>query len=248
MSHPNRRTVLLQGFAGALALGVPFTARAAPIKPDAASALIVVDVQNCFVTGGTLPVAKGEEVVPVINKLAKSFENIVLTQDWHTPGHASFASSHAGKKPFETTKLSYGTQVLWPDHCVQGTPDAALHKDLDLPTAQVIVRKGYRKHMDSYSAFDEADHKTPTGLAGHLKQRGIKRVFVTGLATDFCVAWTAMGRAPPGLRDLGDRGRDPRHRPERLARRGLETDGGQGREAHQGGRYRRGLTRTGSLM
>jgi len=165
---------------------------AAKIKPDEQSALIVVDVQNCFVTGGTLPVTKGEEVVPVINKLAKAFDNVVLTQDWHTPGHASFASSYAGKKPFETTKLSYGTQVLWPDHCVQGTQDAALHKDLDVPKAQVIVRKGFHQHVDSYSAFEEADRKTPTGLAGYLKQRGIKRVFVTGLATDFCVAWTAM--------------------------------------------------------
>jgi len=165
---------------------------AAKIKPDELSALIVVDVQNCFVTGGTLPVAKGEEVVPVINKLAKAFDNIVLTQDWHTAGHASFASTYAGKKPFETTKLSYGTQVLWPDHCVQGTQDAALHKDLDVPKAQIIVRKGFHQHVDSYSAFEEADRKTPTGLAGYLKQRGIKRVFVTGLATDFCVAWTAM--------------------------------------------------------
>ena len=192
MKPANRRTVLIRAAALTLGAAAPWTARAAAIKPDAASALIVVDVQNCFVTGGTLPVKAGEEVVPVINKLAKAFENVVVTQDWHTPGHASFASSHAGKKPFETTKLSYGTQVLWPDHCVQGTPDAGLHKDLDLPTAQLIVRKGYHKTMDSYSAFDEADHKTPTGLAGYLKQRGIKRVFVTGLATDFCVAWTAM--------------------------------------------------------
>ena len=115
-----------------------------------------------------------------------------MTQDWHTQGHASFATSYPGKKVFETTKLSYGTQVLWPDHCVQGTDDAALHKDLKLPTAQVIVRKGYHKAVDSYSAFEEADHKTLTGLAGYLKQRGIKTVFVTGLATDFCVAWTAM--------------------------------------------------------
>ena len=192
MSQANRRTVLMRAAGLALAVGVPWNARAAAIKPDAASALIVVDVQNCFVTGGTLPVKQGEDVVPIINKLAKSFENIVVTQDWHTPGHASFASSHAGKKPFETTKLAYGTQVLWPDHCVQGTPDAGLHKDLDLPTAQLIVRKGFHKNMDSYSAFDEADHKTPTGLAGYLKQRGIKRVFVTGLATDVCVAWTEM--------------------------------------------------------
>ena len=135
---------------------------------------------------------KGAEVVPVINKLASAFANIVVTQDWHTPGHASFASSYTGKKPFETTKLVYGTQVLWPDHCVQGTEDAALHKDLKLPTAQVIIRKGFHKHVDSYSAFEEADRKTATGLGGYLKQRGIKTVFITGLATDFCVAWTAM--------------------------------------------------------
>lgn len=186
-----QRRALLSISAAAAVL--PLRAFAAgKIKPDEQSALIVVDVQNCFVTGGTLPVSKGEEVVPVINKLAKAFDNIVLTQDWHTPGHASFASSYAGKKPFETTKLSYGTQVLWPDHCVQGTQDAALHKDLDVPKAQIIVRKGFHQHVDSYSAFEEADRKTPTGLAGYLKQRGIKRVFVTGLATDFCVAWTAM--------------------------------------------------------
>ena len=169
------------------------------ITPDAKSALIVVDVQNGFVTGGSLPVKGGEEVVPVINKLSASFQNIVVTQDWHTPGHASFASSHQGKKPFETTKLSYGTQVLWPDHCVQGTDDAALHKDLKLPTAQIIIRKGFHKEMDSYSAFDEADHKTATGLAGYLKARGIKTLYVTGLATDFCVAWTAMDVCKAGF-------------------------------------------------
>ena len=184
--------------AGALAVaGQSFAA--AKIAPDAKSALIVVDVQNCFVTGGTLPVKGGEEVVPVINKLAAGFQNIVVTQDWHTAGHASFASSHAGKKPFETTKLSYGTQVLWPDHCVQGTDDAALHKDLKLPTAQIIIRKGFHKEMDSYSAFDEADHKTATGLAGYLKARGIKTLYVTGLATDFCVAWTAMDARKAGF-------------------------------------------------
>ena len=165
---------------------------AAKIKPSAASALLVVDVQNCFVTGGTLPVKGGEEVVPVINKLSAKFGNIVVTQDWHTPGHASFASAHAGEKPFGMKKMSYGNQVLWPDHCVQGTEDAALHKDLKLPSAQLIVRKGYHPKVDSYSAFMEADGKTPTGLGEYLKQRGIKTVFVTGLATDFCVAWTAM--------------------------------------------------------
>jgi nicotinamidase/pyrazinamidase len=164
----------------------------ARLRVNGQSALIVVDVQNCFVPGGTLPVNKGQEVVPVINRIAPAFENVVLTQDWHTPGHASFASSYPGQKPFETTRLSYGQQVLWPDHCVQGSEDAALHKDLKVPQAQVILRKGFHKHVDSYSAFEEADRKTATGLAGYLRQRGIRTVFVTGLATDFCVAWTAL--------------------------------------------------------
>lgn len=175
-----------------IAAGIGLPARAQAVKPDAKSALIVVDVQNCFVDGGTLPVKGGAEVVPVINKLAASFDNIVLTQDWHTPGHASFASAHTGKKPFETTAMPYGTQVLWPDHCVQGSDDAALHKDLKLPKAELIIRKGFNKNVDSYSAFVEADGKTMTGLAGYLKERGIDTVFVTGLATDFCVAWTAL--------------------------------------------------------
>jgi nicotinamidase/pyrazinamidase len=191
----SRRTLFASVAAsGALAgFGMPWPVRAAgTIKPDAKSALIVVDVQNCFVDGGTLPVKGGAQVVPVINKLAASFENIVVTQDWHTPGHASFASAHTGKKPFETASMSYGTQVLWPDHCVQGSDDAALHKDLKLPTAQLIIRKGFRKGVDSYSAFEEADRKTTTGLAGYLKARDIDTVFVTGLATDFCVAWTAL--------------------------------------------------------
>jgi nicotinamidase/pyrazinamidase len=193
----SRRHFLQATAAFGLAGAMP--AFAAPIKPDAKSVLIVVDVQNCFVEGGTLPVKGGAEVVPVINKLANSFANIVVTQDWHTAGHASFASAHGGKKPFETTKLTYGDQVLWPDHCVQGTEDAAVHKDLKLPTAQLIIRKGYHKGMDSYSAFEEADHKTATGLAGYLKARGIKTVFVTGLATDFCVAWTAMDARKAGF-------------------------------------------------
>lgn len=179
------------GTVAGVALPRPLYAAGA-IKPGPASALIVTDVQNCFIEGGTLPVKGGAEVVPVINKLAASFENIVVTQDWHTPGHASFATTHAGKKPFETTQLAYGTQVLWPDHCVQGSDDAALHKDLKLPTAQLIIRKGFRKGVDSYSAFEEADRKTSTGLAGYLKGRGIDTVFLTGLATDFCVAWTAL--------------------------------------------------------
>ncbi|HXF45631.1 MAG TPA: isochorismatase family protein, partial [Burkholderiaceae bacterium] len=155
----NRR-LLLQGLASTALLGASgllTPARAAPIKPGKDAALIVVDVQNCFVTGGTLPVPKGEEVVPVINALAKKFANVVITQDWHTPGHASFASSHSGRKIYEKIRLSYGEQVLWPDHCVQGTADAALHKDLDIPHAQLVIRKGYNKDVDSYSAFREAD-------------------------------------------------------------------------------------------
>jgi nicotinamidase/pyrazinamidase len=147
-----------------------------------------------------LPVKEGEQVVPVINKLAKTFQNVVITQDWHTQGHVSFASAHAGKKPFETTKLSYGTQVLWPDHCVQGTPDAALHKDLDIPHAQLVIRKGYHKSTDSYSGFVEADRKTQTGLAAYLKARGIKSCYICGLATDFCVAWTALDARKAGFK------------------------------------------------
>jgi nicotinamidase/pyrazinamidase len=166
---------------------------------DAKCALIVVDVQNAFVSGGTLPVKDGEAVVPVINKLSAGFQNIVVTQDWHTAGHASFASSHPGKKPFDTTELSYGMQVLWPDHCVQGTDDAALHKDLKLPTAQIVIRKGFHKGVDSYSAFNEADHKTTTGLAAYLNARCINTLYITGLATDFCVAWTAMDARKAGF-------------------------------------------------
>src|SRR5436190_10597196 len=203
MSLSNRRYFLhLLSGAGLIGVtGLPLAGSAADkIKPSSASALIVVDVQNCFVTGGTLPVPKGEEVVPVINRLAQAFENVVLTQDWHTPGHISFASAHAGKKPFETTKLSYGTQVLWPDHCVQGTPDAALHKDLDIPHAQLVIRKGYHQGTDSYSGFMEADRKTQTGLAAYLKARGIKETYVCGLATDFCVAWTALDARKAGFK------------------------------------------------
>jgi nicotinamidase/pyrazinamidase len=170
----------------------PIRALARRIKPDAACALIIVDVQNCFVKGGTLAVKNGEDVVPIINALAPAFDNVVLTQDWHTAGHASFASSHPGKKPYDTIRLAYGDQLLWPDHCVQGTPDAALDPDLKVPQAQLVLRKGFRKDIDSYSAFMEADRKSPTGLEAYLKQRGIKTLFVTGLATDFCVAWTAV--------------------------------------------------------
>lgn len=168
-------------------------------RPGPKAALIVVDVQNCFVDGGTLPVKGGADVVPVINRLAPVFRNVIITQDWHTPGHASFASTHAGRKPFESIDLAYGNQVLWPDHCVQGSDDAGLVKGLDLPTAQLIIRKGFHKDVDSYSAFEEADRKTVTGLAGYLKARGIDTVYLTGLATDFCVAWTAIDARKAGF-------------------------------------------------
>lgn len=194
-----RRTLLHATAALGLAALSPRLFAAAKLKPGAHAALLVVDVQNCFVDGGTLPVKGGAEVVPVINKLSTAFQNIVVTQDWHTQGHASFASAHSGHKPFSSIKLNYGNQVLWPDHCVQGTEDAALHKDLALPTAQLIIRKGFNKGVDSYSAFQEADRKTVTGLAGYLKARGIKTVYVTGLATDFCVAWTAMDARKAGF-------------------------------------------------
>ena len=167
---------------------------------DRNSVLLVIDVQNCFLPGGSLAVKDGDKVVPVINALAKKFAHVVMTQDWHTPGHASFASSHAGKKPFETTKLRYGTQVLWPDHCVQGSQDAAVHKDIAIPQAQLIIRKGFHKDTDSYSAFMEADGKTSTGLGAYLKARGIKEVYVAGLATDFCVAWTALDARKAGFK------------------------------------------------
>jgi len=169
------------------------------IRPDKDSVLLVVDVQNCFTPGGSLPVQDGDAVVPVINRLGRAFENVVMTQDWHPRGHISFASSHPGKKPFDTVTLSYGTQVLWPDHCLQGSTDAELRRDLNLPQAQLVVRKGYHKDVDSYSAFMEADGHTSTGLAAYLKVHGIKRVFVTGLATDFCVANTAIDARTAGF-------------------------------------------------
>ncbi len=169
------------------------------LGPDPGSVLLAVDLQYDFMPGGGLAVARGDETVPAVNRLARLFDNVVLTQDWHPPGHASFASSHPGKKPFETTRLAYGEQVLWPDHCVQGTPGAALHKDLDVKQAQLIIRKGYHAGIDSYSALFEADRKTPTGLVGYLHQRGLKRLFFAGLATDFCVAWSAADAARAGF-------------------------------------------------
>jgi nicotinamidase/pyrazinamidase len=169
------------------------------IKVDDASVLLVIDVQNCFLPGGSLAVKDGDQVIPVINRLAKGFANVVLTQDWHTAGHISFASSHAGKQPFEVIDLAYGKQVLWPDHCVQGTDGAALSKDLSIPQAGLVIRKGYHKDVDSYSAFTEADGKTTTGLAAYLKARNLQRLFIAGLATDFCVAWTALDARKAGF-------------------------------------------------
>jgi nicotinamidase/pyrazinamidase len=169
------------------------------IRPDDASALLVIDVQNGFLPGGSLAVKDGEQVVPVINRMAKAFFNVVITQDWHTAGHVSFASSHSGKKPFETIDLPYGKQVLWPDHCVQGTDSADLSKDLSIPHAGLVIRKGFHRDVDSYSAFTEADGKTTTGLAAYLKARQLKKVFVAGLATDFCVAWTALDARKAGF-------------------------------------------------
>jgi nicotinamidase/pyrazinamidase len=192
----DRRTVLAGLGAGAIAAKV---SAATPIKPDSEAVLLVIDVQNCFLPGGSLAVKDGDQVIPIINKIAKSFFNVVMTQDWHTEGHVSFASSHSGKKPFEAIDLSYGKQVLWPDHCVQGTDGASLSKDLAVPHAALVIRKGFHKDVDSYSAFTEADGKTTTGLAAYLKARGIKRVFVAGLATDFCVAWSALDARKAGF-------------------------------------------------
>lgn len=157
--------------------------------------LLVVDVQYDFLPGGALPVPDGDAVIPVINRLARRFGNVVLTQDWHPPGHVSFASTH-GREPFSTIDLVYGPQVLWPDHCLQGSRGAEFAAGLNIPHAQAVIRKGYHAHTDSYSAFIEADRRTPTGLAGLLRERGISVVHLCGLATDFCVAWSALdGRA-----------------------------------------------------
>ncbi len=162
-------------------------------------ALIVIDVQNDFCPGGALAVAGGDQVVPVINTLIGRFEHVVLTQDWHPAGHSSFASSHPGKAPFETVEMAYGTQTLWPDHCVQGSPGAAFHPGLEWTGAELIIRKGFRKTIDSYSAFFENDHETPTGLSGYLRERGISKVTLAGLATDFCVAYSALDARRQGF-------------------------------------------------
>ena len=168
------------------------------MTPDDA-ALVVIDVQNDFCPGGALEVPDGDAEVPVINRIALRFSARIFAQDWHPPGHLSFASSHDGKAPFETTTLPYGEQVLWPDHCVQGTDGAAFHRDLETRGADLVLRKGFRRAIDSYSAFYENDRSTSTGLAGYLSSRGIARLFFAGLATDFCVAYSAIDGAREGF-------------------------------------------------
>ncbi|HEY3622164.1 MAG TPA: bifunctional nicotinamidase/pyrazinamidase [Roseiarcus sp.] len=165
-------------------------ASAIPINDQ--DVLLATDLQNDFMPGGALAVGAGDEIVPLVNRLASRFEHVVITQDWHPPTHASFAASHEGARPFDTKRLHYGDQILWPEHCVQGTPGAALHPGLAVDLAFLILRKGMHSAIDSYSAFVEADGKTTTGLAALLKARGVKRVFLCGLATDFCVAHSAL--------------------------------------------------------
>jgi nicotinamidase/pyrazinamidase len=161
--------------------------------------LVVIDVQNDFCPGGALAVADGDAVIEAIHKVAPKFEHIVLTQDWHPAGHSSFASAHPGKRPFEQVELSYGMQTLWPDHCVQGSKGAEFHPALQLPQAELILRKGFRPQIDSYSAFFENDRVTPTGLAGYLDERSLTRVFLSGLAYDFCVGYSALDARRLGL-------------------------------------------------
>ena len=163
------------------------------------SALIVIDVQNDFCPGGALAVAEGDTIVPGINALMAESDAVVLTQDWHPDEHSSFASQHEGKSPMETTEMAYGTQVLWPDHCVIGSHGAAFHKDLTVDRAEMVIRKGFRRAIDSYSAFFENDHRTPTGLEGYLTTRGITQLTMVGLATDFCVAYSAIDAAKLGF-------------------------------------------------
>lgn len=170
-----------------------------PITPLSTDLLLVIDVQYDFCPGGGLGVADGDAVVPEVNRIAKAFDHVVVTQDWHPAGHSSFASSHNGAAPFSQVTMPYGPQTLWPDHCVQGTRGAELHDGLELPQAEMVIRKGYRTEIDSYSAFFENDQKTPTGLAGYLRERGFQRVFCVGLATDYCVRFSAVDARRQGF-------------------------------------------------
>ena len=192
MHDRSRRSFLAAAGSLSLVSLVPRALAQGKIKAGLDTALVVVDVQNCFTPGGSLAVKGGDEIVPLINRIARGFQNVVLTQDWHTPGHISFASSHPGKKPFESVKLPYGNQILWPDHCVQGTEGAEFHPALDLTPCELVLRKGFRPGIDSYSAFFENDRSTRTGLAGYLGERGIRTLTLVGLATDYCVAYSAL--------------------------------------------------------
>jgi nicotinamidase/pyrazinamidase len=169
------------------------------MKRSERDALIIIDVQNDFCPGGALAVPRGDEIILAVNRLAADFAHVILTQDWHPRKHASFASSHPGKQPFDTIELPYGQQILWPDHCVQGSRGAAFHPGLDVPHAELVVRKGFRSAIDSYSAFRENDHLTPTGLSGYLKERGFERITLCGLATDFCVFYSAIDGREAGF-------------------------------------------------
>jgi nicotinamidase/pyrazinamidase len=177
--------------------------------------LIIVDVQYDFLPGGALAVPDGDAVIPPLNRLAQAFPHVILTQDWHPKEHISFASSHTGRRPFDTIELAYGSQVLWPDHCVQGTRGAEIARELDVPHAALIIRKGFNANIDSYSGFMEADRRTTTGLAGYLNERGFRRAFCAGLATDFCVAWTALDARRAGFETFVIED----------ASRGIDTDG-----------------------
>jgi nicotinamidase/pyrazinamidase len=162
------------------------------IRPSDDDVLLIIDVQNDFCPGGALAVADGDAVVPVVNRLAEKFHHVVLTQDWHPAGHSTFATSHPGAAPFASVNMPYGQQTLWPDHCVQDSAGAAFHPRLETARAELVIRKGFRPEIDSYSAFYENDRKTPTGLAGYLRVRGLRRLFLAGLATDYCVHYSAV--------------------------------------------------------
>ena len=155
-------------------------------------ALLLIDLQSDFMPGGALAVAGGDQVVPMLNRLAQRFDHVILTQDWHPRGHISFSSTHPGERPYTRIEAAYGPQTLWPDHCLQGSAGAALHEALEIPHTELILRKGFRRDIDSYSAFLENDHQTATGLAGYLRERGLKRLFLAGLAYDFCVRFSAI--------------------------------------------------------
>jgi nicotinamidase/pyrazinamidase len=210
-----------------MAKGPPEEGRIRGVTLDT-DVLVVVDIQNDFCGGGALPVPDGDAVVPVVNALARRFRHVVLTQDWHPPGHQSFASSHPARKPFETIEVAYGPQILWPDHCVQTTPGAAFHQALDVPHAELVIRKGVRREIDSYSAFFENDHRTPTGLAGYLRERGLTRVWLAGLAFDFCVRYSAEDAHRSGFEvivvDDGCRGIDVDGSVERTRRALADLD------------------------